>query len=81
VTNDPGSIENMLIEFTKQVYSGLDGHEGVIRSSPIFQAVKNQIAWYNHTAAGAPMVYIPRMYPNKKAIVDHFIDEVAKSSA
>lgn len=80
ITNDPGSIENMLIEFAKQVYSGLDGHEEVIRSSPIFQAVKNQITWYNHTAAGAPIVYIPRMYPDKKAIVDHFIDEVAKNS-
>lgn len=81
INNDPGSIENMLIEFAKQVYSGLDGHEGIIRSSPIFQAIKSQIAWYNHTAVGEPMVYIPQMYPNKKAIVDHFIDQVAQNSA
>lgn len=80
VSNDPGSIENMLIDFTKQVYSGLDGHEDWIRSSPIFQAVKNQIAWYNHTAAGEPMVYIPTNYSNKKTIVDHYIDEVAKNA-
>jgi hypothetical protein len=81
ITNDAGSIENMLIDFTKQVYSGLDGHEDWIRSSPTFQAVKNQIAWYNHTAAGEPMVYIPVNYSTKKTIVDHYIDEVAKNAA
>lgn len=78
VTNNPGSIENMLIGFTKQVYSGLDGKENAIRSSPTFQGVRDQIAWYNHTAAGEPIVYIPQLYSSKKALVDHYIDEVAK---
>ena len=81
VTNDPGSIENMLVDFTKQVYSGLDGHEGDIHASPTFQAVKSQIAWYNQSAAGRPGVYIPKNYPSKQAIVDHYIDEVAKASS
>jgi hypothetical protein len=81
VTNDPGSIENMLVDFTKQVYSGLDGHEEDIRSSPTFQAVKSQIAWYNQSAAGRLGVYIPKNYPSKQAIVDHYIDEVAKASS
>ena len=81
VTNDPVSIENMLVDFTKQVYSGLDGHEGDIRSSPTFQAVKSQIAWYNQSAAGRLGVAIPKNYPNKQTIVDHYIDEVAKASS
>ena len=79
-TNDPGSIENMLVQFTKDVYSGLNGKEAIIRSSPSFQAVKSQIVWYNKSSAGEPMVYIPANYANKKAIVDHYIDEVAKDT-
>jgi hypothetical protein len=81
VTNDPGSIQNMLVQFTKDVYAGLDGHESQITSSPTFQAVKSQIAWFNQAAAGEPMVYIPQMYPNKKSIVDHYIDQVANNAA
>jgi hypothetical protein len=80
ITDDEGSIENMLIGFTKQVYSGLDGHEDWIRSSPTFQAIAKQIAWYNHTSAGEPTVYIPVSYSSKKGIVDHYIDEVAKNA-
>lgn len=80
VSNDPSSIQSMLIQFAKDVYSDLDGKEGIITNSPSFQAVKDQIVWYNHRAAGEPIVYIPSMYANKQAIVDHFIDEVAKNS-
>jgi hypothetical protein len=80
ITNDPGSIENMLVNFTKDVYSGLDGKEEVIRSSPLFQAVKNQIVWYNHKAEGEPTVYIPQIYTNKKSIADNYIDQVAKNA-
>jgi hypothetical protein len=80
VTNDASSIENMLVNFTKDVYAGLDGKESAIQSSPTFQAVRDQIVWYNHAAAGEPKVYLPSMYANKKAIVDHYIDEVAKAS-
>lgn len=79
-TNDPNEIENMLVSFTKEVYAGLDGHEDWIRSSPIFQAIKNQIAWYNHTASGEPTIYIPSSYSSKKAIVDHYIDQVASNA-
>jgi hypothetical protein len=80
VPNNADAIENMLVNMTKQVYSGLDGKEDIIRSSPTFQAVKDQIIWYNHAAVGEPFIYIPGLYPSKKALVDHFIDEVARNS-
>lgn len=79
VTNNASSIENMLVNFTKDVYAGLDGKEAAIQSSPTFQGVRDQIVWYNKAASGEPKVYIPSMYPNKKAIVDHYIDEVSRS--
>jgi hypothetical protein len=77
VTNNASSIENMLVNFTKDVYTGLDGKEAAIQSSPTFQGVRDQIVWYNKAASGEPKVYLPSMYLNKKAIVDHYIDEVA----
>lgn len=79
ISNDPESIQDMLINFTKQVYSGLDGHENWIISSPTFQAVKNHIVWHNHTASGEPMVYIPANYASKKSLVDKYIGEVAEN--
>lgn len=77
ITNNPGSIAAMLTQFAKDVYAGLDGHESDIQSAPAFQGVVDNIAWYNHTASGGPVVYIPHVFPNKKALVDTFIDDVA----
>lgn len=76
VTNDPGSIENMLVGFAKDVYPNLAGKEDAIKKSPTFQAIKEHIAWYNHTSAGEPEVYIPSNYPDKKSLVDRFAGEV-----
>jgi hypothetical protein len=80
VPNNTSSIASMLLGFAKDVYGGLDGKEAAIMSSPTFQAVQDQIAWYNHTSAGEPQVYIPTMYSSKKALVDHYIDEVSRSA-
>lgn len=77
IPNNPSSIAAMLVQFAKDVYAGLDGHEADIQSSPAFQGVVDNIAWYNHTAAGGPIVYIPHVFPSKKALVDTFIDDVA----
>jgi hypothetical protein len=77
ISNDPGSIENMLIDFAKDVYDGLNGKENIIRTSPAFQVVKDRIVWYNHTSPRAPMVWLPRYFSSKKQIVDYFIDDVA----
>jgi hypothetical protein len=80
VTNDPSAISAMLVKFTKEVYSGLDGLESVITSAPHFQAVLNDIVWYNHNAKGDPVIFIPNYFTSKKSIVDYFIDEVAQKA-
>lgn len=80
VSNDPSSIENILIDFAKDVYDGLDGKENIIKSSSSFQIVKDRIVWYNHTSPGSPMVWIPKYFSSKKQIVDYFIDDVARKT-
>jgi hypothetical protein len=77
IPNNKESVENMLVNFAKEVYGGLDGQESNIRSTAGFQAITDAIDWYNHTSAGGPIVFIPRMFTSKKKIVDHFIDDVA----
>jgi len=78
ISNDPSSIGNMLVGWSKAIYSGLDGKDSLISSSPAFQAVRDQIAWYNHSHAGDNYVFIPKIYSSRKAAVDYFIDDVAK---
>ena len=80
VSNDPSSIQSMLITFAKEVYSGLDGKESAITSSPNFQKILADIIWYNHASAGDRVVIIPNQFPSKRALVDYFIDDVATSS-
>jgi len=77
VTNNPSSIEEMLVNFAKTVYDGLDGKENDIRSSPAFQVVKDRIVQYNHASPESPMIWLPRYFGSKKQIVDYFIDDVA----
>lgn len=77
ISNDPGSIENMLIDFAKDVYDGLEGKDNIIRNSPAFQVVKDRIVWYNHSSPHAPLVWLPKYFSSKKQIVDYFIDDVA----
>lgn len=80
VSNNESSIAQMLVNFAKDVYSGLDGKESLIQSSPAFNIVKDRIAWYNHTSPDAPIVYMPGYFTSKKQIVDYFIDDVAEKS-
>jgi hypothetical protein len=80
IPNNKQSIEDMLVVFAKQVYSGLDGLESVIKSTAGLQVIAEKIEYYNHTSAGDQMVYIPRYFNNKKQIVDMFIDEVAEKT-
>lgn len=81
VQNNESSIEQMLIDFAKEVYSGLDGKEDVIRNSPPFHILKDRIVWYNHTSPNAPTIWIPKMFTSKKQMVDYFIDDVAEKSS
>lgn len=80
IPNSPGNIENLLVQFTKDTYSGLDGKENFIRSNPIFQDIKDDIEWFNIHNPGTSVIFMPRKYPTKKQLVDYYIDDVAKSA-
>jgi len=80
IPNNEGSISNLLMGWAKEVYNGLNGREALITSSPAFQAVVDKIAWSNHAHGGDNMVFIPKMFSNKKSIVDYFIDDVAQKA-
>lgn len=80
MVNNPPNIENFLIQITKDTYSGLDGKESFIRSSPAFQAVRDNIAWFNVHNEGTAVTFLPGMFKTKKQLVDFFIDDVAKSA-
>lgn len=80
LVNNPTNIENMLVQFTKDVYSGLDGKEGLIRSTPAFQAIKENIVWFNIHNEGSAQIFLPRNFTSKKNVVDYFIDDVAKGA-
>lgn len=81
IHNDPSSIENMLVEFAKQVYQGLDGQEENIKSTPSFKVVADAIEFFNYTSTGASFIFIPRMFHSRKEIVDKFIDDVAEKAS
>jgi hypothetical protein len=76
--NDPSSISQMLLNFTKDVYQGLQGHDSLIQSDPYFQNLVETISWYNHESPNSPSVFIPRMFVTKKQLVDQFIGDVAQ---
>jgi hypothetical protein len=80
MVNNPANVEAMIIQFAKDTYSGLDGKEGLMRNSPAFQNVKDDIEWFNIHNPGTTAIFIPHRYPSKKALVDYFIDDVAKAA-
>lgn len=79
-TNNKSGVETMLVDFAKSVYQGLDNLDSVIRSLPAFKAVADKILWFNNTAAGDPVIFIPKMFTSKKSIVDYFIDDLAEKT-
>jgi hypothetical protein len=80
ITNNKYNIENMVANYAKEVYPQLNSMDGIIKSSPAFQDVVEQIEFYNNTTAGESLVFIPRQFSSKKQLVDHFIDEVAEKT-
>jgi hypothetical protein len=80
VRNDESSIEQMLVDFTKEVYDGVDNLDSVIRGTAGFQAIADKIVFYNQAAKGNSLVFIPKMFVTKKQIVDYFIDDVAENA-
>lgn len=78
IPNNSSSISQLLINFAKEVYNGLDDYESIMKNSPAFQAVKEEIENYNQASHGDPMVFLPKFFRSKKHIVDYFIDDVAQ---
>ena len=79
IVNNPTNIDNILIQFAKDVYSGLDGKESLIRNTPGFQAIKEKLSYINsYNPGSATTMMIPGLN-SKKQLVDYFIDDVANS--
>ena len=75
-------IEELLVNFAKEVYLGLDGLENIIRSTGGFRRAVDNIEKANENNMGYNLIIMPTdIYSNKKQIVDTFIDDVAKNSA
>jgi hypothetical protein len=77
--NTNNGIVNMIVNFSKDVYAGLEGLDDQIKSLSLFQGIVNEIAWYNHAAAGDPIIFLPQHFKSKKSVVDCFIDELANA--
>lgn len=80
LVNNQSNISSMLVQFAKDTYDGLDGKEGLMQGLPAFQAVRDNIAWYNVRNEGSAVIFLPPNLRSKKKIVDFFIDDVAKAS-
>lgn len=78
IANNRSNIENMVVQFAKDVYPDLSSKEDIIRSSPYFKAVVDQIAHTNLYNPGSAETLIPSIFHSKKQVVDYFIDDVAK---
>ncbi len=72
------TIKDLLVEFAKETYDGLDNLDSVIKRSPKFNIVAENILNYNQGNLGGNVLLIPSMYHSKKEIVDQFIDDVAR---
>ena len=79
IQNNDQNINDMVLQFAKDTYSGLEGKEQLIRSSPNFQKVVRVISNYNNTNQNSSQTFIPSFFRSKKQMVDYFIDDVAKS--
>ena len=79
VQNNEQNIGNMVLQFAKDTYSGLDGKEQLIENTPGFRGVVHQIASFNGHNQNSSQTFIPSFFRSKKQMVDYFIDDVAKS--
>jgi len=80
INNTPQNIENMLLQFAKDTYAGLDDKDAQIINDPIFQAIKEKLVWYNIKNTGYATVFIPPFWKTKKQLVDNFIDNIANEA-
>jgi len=78
--NNPANIDNMIIQFAKDIYPDLNGKENLIRNTAGFNAIKGQIVWFNSPNTGSSRIFIPNIFTSKKQLVNYFIDDVAKNA-
>ena len=79
-SNNESAISDLIVKFAKEVYSGLDGRESIIRSTAGFQAVVDRIVFFNRKLTSGSMIFIPPEFHSKKQMVDYFIDDVAEKA-
>lgn len=78
-TSTRHGIEDMVLDFAEDVYSGLKDKDNLITSSPQFSKTIDILLFHNQSHIGHNIVFIPtNIYHSKKEIVDTFIDDVAK---
>jgi hypothetical protein len=80
VPNNKESIGDLILRWTSEVYPQTKGLDSIIRNTAGFQTIVETITFQNNRAAGGPIIFIPRVFSSKKAIVDYFIDEVAEKA-
>lgn len=80
MVNNKQNIENLIVSFAKEVYSGLDSLDSVIKNTAGFQVVRDKIVNHNYNNLGDPMIFMPPYFNSKKQIVDFFIDDVAENA-
>ncbi len=78
--NNEASIGNMLVDFAKDVYDGLDGKENIIKQTAGYKTVLDRILFFNRNTPNSTLIFIPKEFSSKKQIVDIFIDDVAELS-
>jgi hypothetical protein len=77
INNTQSNIENMIIQFAKDSYSGLYDKDNLIKNSSKFKYLVESIVFYNSSNKGYSVVLIPPYWKTKKEMVDNFIDGVA----
>lgn len=73
------SIEQMLIDFTNDVYAGYQDKEYAIRSSDRFNYLADRILFNNSKNKGSSYTFIPFQFKTKKQVVNFFLPEVIQT--
>lgn len=79
-TADLPSIKQMVLDFAKDVYDGLNNLDNVITNTSGFNTVVRNIYHANRDNLLSPITILPVIFHSKKDIVDSFIDEVAANT-
>lgn len=76
VANNRQSIQNLLVDFTHEVYPNLNIPDSKIISSPNVNAIVEEILGYNQHIPSSRFIFLPKHFDSKKEIVDYFISTI-----